>query len=979
MPKPHPRLLSFQTRARTIDHLGRTQIADAPTAVSELWKNAYDAYARNVALHVFDGERPVAAILDDGSGMNRDDFEQRWLVIGTETKFGGADTIDDDRLGLPLRPRQGEKGIGRLSAAFLSPINIVIGKKIGQPFAAVAVDWRLFENPFLTLSDIRLPVIEFHTRDEFLEQMPAIIRSVIENTDGDDGPTDRRERINAAWTRYDAEEKKSGRQGTTRLAIRKSEKCYALDDRHLTEWHPFVGLSDHGTAIYMLQLHRELSMWVDRRLDAEAEAEKVREALRMTLTGFTDPFAEPAVQFGYEVLIHNGAKQRREIGSTEVFGVRQLRSLEHLIEGRFDRKGIFHGTVRAFGKELGEFTHEPASPLPSIGSESIGPFAFCIGTFEQQPLSSTHTPADHAQLGMQAENHAGLAVYRDGLRVMPYGRPDSDFFELEERRSRHAGREFWAHRRVFGRVAFTKRENPNLKDKAGREGLVDNSARRWLRMLVKDLLMNVARRYFGTDSDVRQSEAERIKADNRKAAAAAEEARRHGKAEVRKFIEAKPQQFTQLATALAKIDKEIDADKKGRKILELEQKLGRAETIRSELELNIPPALPPNAADMEPALRKLKRQHDALTADVVETIKAITRALQSLETDGKRLLQGSATAAEKRYHGELESEATRAVKVLEQLKKKLDQRKKADEGEYARLTAPLIADIGLGSNVSDVQIQIDEVETRLRRDIVGYYRNIVRAAELLLKEIDLEGALRFADMERDRQMREIERFHGLAQTGVSVEVIGHELDTLEQEVGRNLELLAKIVGTNKHFKAACDAHRALVNRLKFLSPLKLAGFHPPEDISGDAIADFVRGIFQRRFTEHNVDFVVTPAFSKLVLHEQPARIYPVFINLVSNALHWVASAEKRVIRFDYIKGKVLVSDSGAGIDPSDIDQLFTLFFTRRPGGRGVGLYLCRTNLNAGGHRIHYAGPDDPKPERGANFVIEFQGLIHAEK
>ncbi|MEI6846997.1 MAG: hypothetical protein WCK32_03015 [Chlorobiaceae bacterium] len=37
--------IAFKTRARTIDHLGREQIADCPTAISELWKNAYDAYA----------------------------------------------------------------------------------------------------------------------------------------------------------------------------------------------------------------------------------------------------------------------------------------------------------------------------------------------------------------------------------------------------------------------------------------------------------------------------------------------------------------------------------------------------------------------------------------------------------------------------------------------------------------------------------------------------------------------------------------------------------------------------------------------------------------------------------------------------------------------------------------------------------------------------------------------------------------------
>lgn len=73
--------VAFQTRARTIDHLGRGQIADSPTAISELWKNAYDAYARSVELHIFDGTPEVAAIFDDGFGMNRSDFIDRWLVL----------------------------------------------------------------------------------------------------------------------------------------------------------------------------------------------------------------------------------------------------------------------------------------------------------------------------------------------------------------------------------------------------------------------------------------------------------------------------------------------------------------------------------------------------------------------------------------------------------------------------------------------------------------------------------------------------------------------------------------------------------------------------------------------------------------------------------------------------------------------------------------------------------------------------------
>ena len=145
---------TFRARARTVDHLGREQIADCPTAISELWKNAYDAYATRVALDLYDGVEPVASITDDGHGMNRDDFVERWLVVGTETKLSATDAPTADRNGLPVRPRQGQKGIGRLSCANLGPLLLLVSKRVLHPFVAALLDWRLFENPFLNLSDI---------------------------------------------------------------------------------------------------------------------------------------------------------------------------------------------------------------------------------------------------------------------------------------------------------------------------------------------------------------------------------------------------------------------------------------------------------------------------------------------------------------------------------------------------------------------------------------------------------------------------------------------------------------------------------------------------------------------------------------------------------------------------------------------------------------------------------------------------------
>lgn len=62
--------------------MGREQIADVPTAVSELWKNAYDAYARTVSLHIYSANPPTAEIYDDGTGMSRSAFVDKWLVVG---------------------------------------------------------------------------------------------------------------------------------------------------------------------------------------------------------------------------------------------------------------------------------------------------------------------------------------------------------------------------------------------------------------------------------------------------------------------------------------------------------------------------------------------------------------------------------------------------------------------------------------------------------------------------------------------------------------------------------------------------------------------------------------------------------------------------------------------------------------------------------------------------------------------------------
>ena len=86
-------MANFKTRARTLDLLGRQQIAGIPTAINELLKNAHDAYADSVDIDYFRLDN-LFILRDDGIGMTKNDnlysksfiAISRLLVKNTPTK-----------------------------------------------------------------------------------------------------------------------------------------------------------------------------------------------------------------------------------------------------------------------------------------------------------------------------------------------------------------------------------------------------------------------------------------------------------------------------------------------------------------------------------------------------------------------------------------------------------------------------------------------------------------------------------------------------------------------------------------------------------------------------------------------------------------------------------------------------------------------------------------------------------------------------
>lgn len=158
-------MAKFKTRARTIDMLGRQQIAGIPTAISELFKNAHDAYADDVEIDFFRSDR-LFVLRDDGIGMTREEFENRWLTIGTESKLNSkAMPLPQPDTSKTPRTMLGEKGIGRLSIAIIGPQVLVLtrAKRAGELHNLVAafLNWGIFEVPGINLEDIEIPIKEF--------------------------------------------------------------------------------------------------------------------------------------------------------------------------------------------------------------------------------------------------------------------------------------------------------------------------------------------------------------------------------------------------------------------------------------------------------------------------------------------------------------------------------------------------------------------------------------------------------------------------------------------------------------------------------------------------------------------------------------------------------------------------------------------------------------------------------------------------
>jgi two-component system NtrC family sensor kinase len=111
------------------------------------------------------------------------------------------------------------------------------------------------------------------------------------------------------------------------------------------------------------------------------------------------------------------------------------------------------------------------------------------------------------------------------------------------------------------------------------------------------------------------------------------------------------------------------------------------------------------------------------------------------------------------------------------------------------------------------------------------------------------------------------------------------------------------------------------------------------------------------------------------IQADPTRLRQVIMNLVQNAVQ--AGGTDQPVR---ISGRgarqgyeISVEDSGAGVPEAERSRIFEPFFTRRPGGTGLGLAVCRGIVHTHGGSISVTDGSTG----GAAFTVWLPERAHA--
>jgi signal transduction histidine kinase len=988
-------MAQFKTRARALDLLGRQQIAGIPTAINELIKNAHDAYADKFDIDFLRKDNLII-LIDDGLGMTKNEFETRWLTIGTESKFANNKTtlppIDTTK---PLRAVMGEKGIGRLAIASIGKQVLIITKAKhrdkNEKLVVVFINWELFELPGINLEDIVIPVKEFDglpNENDINEIKKEVTTSLDILYNKDIITLDDYARVKGTITSYKINPE--------------------LINSHLVGNFDLSG-DNGGTFFYISPVNETLISDIEGDKDNK-EATKIEKMLMGFHNTMTPNHPNPVIDISFRDYRADDGIYLDLIDKEQFFTPEEFELADHHFQGTFDEFGQFKGTIRIYGEKIYN-DHIVNWRDNNFRETNCGPFSINFAYLQGDFKSSRVAPENYAIIKAKGDKFGGLYIYKDNIRVLPYGDSDYDFLDVEKNRTKRMSTYFFSYRRMFGAINIANDKNKELIEKAGREGFIENKAYRQLQAILKNFLVQLAADFFDDKAKTPQSEFWLAKKTEFNTFYLALERRdKLAKGRKDKFLKDLDKFFGDLT--LNKFESDLNAilrdtrnkfnsivysknvDESGQMIIDCEfEARQRISDYKKKISVSTPKGFTINKSsriDYESYLKEFSVLEQTLFTNSInqidDLVDEITKRLDVEISKRKRLEQAVEliSVEAKKINNQKKAETNDVVNDVSKKIKELTGELMLDLDNQIRSVKDKFKNLGV-NNVNDFDLvrerksMEDEIELisnrntyvmdRIIRQFEGFYIEKDSNGQIITNDQITDAMSEELDDLRERLQTDIE----LSQLGLAVGILHHEFNSTVRSIRSSLKDLkvwsdvdGKLDGVYNNIKVNFDH---LDGYLNLFTPLNRRLNRKKEDISLLEIKTFLIDLFNSRFARHGIQFKHTQGFAKNKINGFRSTFYPVFVNVIDNAIFWLnhSDVEEKIIRLHADETGIYISNNGVPIAPQDKERMFEMGFTRKPNGRGMGLNISKDVLKAENYDIFV---DLPRESSTVTFKIE---------
>lgn len=415
--------LRFRPRARIMTTLGLELINSDTVALAELVKNAFDADAQHVLI-IMNGE-----VTKEG-------------LIKAET---GTITILDDGHGMNeyvIRDTWLEPATGFRRQSTVTPCGRrVLGEKGVGRFAAAKLGAGL-ELTSKTKKDeevsLNIDWSTFDTDDKYLDEVQLALKVA-------DGGI-------------------FGRTGSISRIWQTSIKKY-LNTKNKPAF-------DHGTLLTITGLHNS---WTPDDV----------ENMHRALSRLVSPFQDKHIKSEFSIVLN--LPERFEAKSGLIRRPDVLQRPHYRLSAEVDENG--HATVLV---ELRDGEQCTVNQIIRNQDQDLrcGPFEIFLNVWDRDRESLGALAADLGNTKMVRDildAAAGVSIYRDGFRVLPFGERGDDWLNLDHRRVQNPTLSL-SNNQIIGYVLICRDKNPELIDQTNRQGIIDGPAFSDLRVAVLQLL-----------------------------------------------------------------------------------------------------------------------------------------------------------------------------------------------------------------------------------------------------------------------------------------------------------------------------------------------------------------------------------------------------------------------------------------------------------------------------------------------------------